>query len=100
MKDLKRRIEDKNIVSMLKHPLFLIFLINIVIRIPYFSQPQGDDAFVVIWMAKAMQNGFLDVWLMNPLSLFGFNPYSVYPIGGLIVLSFFLKLDSVFSLQS
>ncbi len=90
---------DRNqIISILKHPLFLILIINTAIRIPYFTQPQGDDAFIVIWLAKVIQNGYLDVWLIDPLSFFGFNQYSFYPIGGILVLSFFFLIG--FSFQA
>lgn len=63
------------------------FLLNVVIRIPFFTHAQGNDAFIVAWMAKALQKGFIDVWIITPLSIFGLYPYSFYPIGGPFILS-------------
>ena len=88
------------ISSTFKQPILYAFLINIIIRIPYFPHAQGDDAFVVAWMAQAIHDGFIDVWIINPLSIFGFYPYSFYPIGGPLILSIFFKIgldvDSAF----
>lgn len=67
-------------------------LLNVLIRIPYFNHAQGNDAFIVAWMGKAIQEGFIDAWIIHPLSLFGLYPYSYYPIGGPLILSIFFKI--------
>ncbi|MFX0044054.1 MAG: hypothetical protein ACFE8L_14160 [Candidatus Hodarchaeota archaeon] len=83
---------QNRIDSLLKTPMLYALVINILIRIPYFPHAQGDDAFVVAWMAQAIQEGFIDAWIIHPLSIFGLYPYSFYPIGGPFILSMIFNL--------
>lgn len=85
--------EGRNrVLLIIEKPILYALLINILIRIPYFPHARGDDAFIVAWMAQAIQEGSIDPWTTNLLSLFGLYPYSVYPIGGLVILSIFFKI--------
>ncbi|MFX0087463.1 MAG: hypothetical protein ACFFAU_17570 [Candidatus Hodarchaeota archaeon] len=78
--------------SLLKTPMLYALLINILIRIPYFPHAQGSDAFVVAWMAQAIKEGFIEAWIIHPLSIFGLYPYSFYPIGGPFILSLIFRM--------
>ena len=104
MLSLKRTEWRNRITSIIQAPMFYALLINILIRIPYFPHAQGSDAFVVAWMAQAIQEGFIDAWIINPLSIFGLYPYSFYPIGGPFILSIFFimgfSVDSALFLYS
>jgi hypothetical protein len=71
----------------LKHPILYIFLLNVIIRIPPVLHAMGDDGFIVVWMAKAIQIDNFPIWIINPLSIFGLYPFSTYPIGGPLILS-------------
>ena len=72
--------------------LFLIILLNILLHLPRTSHMQGNDAYVVVWMAKAMSNGWYESWTINPLSIFGYYPYSSYPAGGIFILSLLFRV--------
>ena len=72
--------------------LFLIILINLLLHLPRSSHMQGNDAYVVVWMAKAMSNGWYESWTINPMSIFGYYPYSSYPAGGVFILSLLFRI--------
>ncbi|MFX1283454.1 MAG: hypothetical protein ACFFB5_07355 [Promethearchaeota archaeon] len=76
--------------KIVKNPIFLAILINLIIRIPRVPHAIGDDAFVVVWMAKAIHKQLLPAWIITPLSYFGLYPFSNYPIGGPFILSIIL----------
>ncbi len=53
----------------------------------------GDDAFSVVWMAKAVSNGWYDVWFIHPASFFGYYPFSPYAFGAIFFLSLFFRFN-------
>lgn len=69
----------------------LIFLILLVLRIPKTPLP-GVDAFKLIWEAQNIIAGNWQAWLIHPLSIIGAYPYSGYPIGSVLCLSFFMLI--------
>ncbi|MHA1976552.1 MAG: hypothetical protein ACW98F_11905 [Candidatus Hodarchaeales archaeon] len=72
---------------LIRTPIFYIILINLILRLPRTPHAMGDDAFIVIWMAKAFQQGGTIFWNITPFSLFGFYPFSTYPVGGPAILA-------------
>lgn len=89
---MKSKVIDKKMISYFRNPLFLIFIINICIRLPVGGNMYGNDAFAVVWMARAIDNYWYEAWFLNPFSLIGLYPYSTYPFGFIFVLSLFFKL--------
>lgn len=67
----------------------LIALITLILRIPKEALP-GFDAFKLIWESQQILEGNFQAWLVHPLSIFGAYPYSGYPIGTVLCLSFFM----------
>lgn len=67
----------------------LVLLASFVLRLPTIP-PQGNDSFAVYWMANKIVEGYF--WYNSPLSYFGFTPFSGYPIGGILVVAFLIKM--------
>ena len=67
--------------------LFIILLLHLIIRYPLFSSQRGSDSFYVNVGSNFLTNTGQFDWVLNPLSYFGFFPYS-YPAGIMAVHSF------------
>ena len=78
----------------------IIILVAILIQIPRTKGMLGSDAFEILWMAKALEQNLSQntTWLIDPLSYFGYYPYSFYPIGFPFFISIFLKIG--FSIEA
>ncbi|MHA2345273.1 MAG: hypothetical protein ACXACP_01005, partial [Candidatus Hodarchaeales archaeon] len=90
----------RTIKILIKTPIFYILLVNFLLRLPRSPHAMGDDAFLVVWMAKALLHGGAIFWEITPLSLFGMYPFSTYPIGGptimALIMIFFSEEVSIF----
>lgn len=75
--------------------LFILLILNIVLRIPLTSHGQdgGDSAFIWSLANSISASGFIK-WALNPLSFFGLYPLS-YPSGSPIVLSLTSQVTGV-----
>lgn len=73
--------------------VLISIIINLIIRIPRVVYVQGLDNFLAIWEAQLILNGEFFRNGFNFLSLFGFYPFSGYPIGTLLILSGFLAIS-------
>lgn len=74
---------------------FLPVLIVIMFLILYYPRIYGTDAFQIIWMAQALEEGALvseKTWLISPFSYFGYYPFSHRPIGVPIILAFLIHI--------
>ena len=76
-------------------PLSILIVVNLLLRIPRSSGVIGNDAFVVLWMGRIVQEGNLIIWSLSPLSIFGMYPFSGLPIGvpSLLAILFWLGLS-------
>lgn len=90
----------KNLIKIKNIQFFILIFFIFLIPILEFPRIYGKDFFQVIWMANALRNGALfseNTWLINPLSYFGYYPFSHRSIGIPLVLAFitsFIKLIS------
>jgi len=75
-----------------KRSFLIVLIINLLIRIPRMLTAQGLDGFVVIWEAQLILNGKYFQNGFNFLTLLGLTDFSGYPIGILLVASFFLLI--------
>jgi hypothetical protein len=56
--------------------LYLLVLLNVIIRIPSFPHESGVDSFIIHILANSVsENGYAN-WWSNSLSIFGLYPYS------------------------
>ncbi len=79
---------------------FLLVLIAIIFPLIHYPTIYGKDAFQVIWMANALQDGALfseNSWLIHPLSYFGYYPFSHRAIGLPIFLAFIMTALNLIS---
>jgi len=58
---------------------FLV-LLNVALRYPTTSHEVGVDSFVIHGLANSISENGYAKWVVHPLSIFGFYPYS-YPSG-------------------
>jgi len=89
---LKLFVKRKIIVNKELIIYLTLFIVSIIIRIPRIPHMIGSDAFEVLWMAKAIAFGEGMKWIIHPLSVFGFYPFSFYPVGFPLIIACFLKL--------
>jgi len=75
-----------------KHSFLIVLIINLLVRIPRMVTSQGLDGFIVIWEAQLILNGKYFHNGFNFLTLLGLTDYSGYPIGILLLASFFLLI--------
>ena len=66
--------------------IILLVLLNIVIRILFVPHEMGIDSFRTHYLANSIKEVGFAKWVLNPLSLIGFYPYS-YPSGISFVLA-------------
>jgi len=83
--------------SLTKDQYFLVgtLFLALLLRIPRKNIITGsDDGFEILWMAQALANGLNPnkTWVINFLSIFGFYPFSFYPIGYPFLISILLRL--------
>jgi len=79
---------------------FLLVLLAILFPLIHYPTIYGKDAFQVIWMANALQDGALfseNSWLIHPLSYFGYYPFSHRAIGVPIFLAFIMSVMNFIS---
>ena len=74
---------------------YILILAAIIILLANYPRLYGVDAFQVMWMAKALQDGVLfsdNTWLISPFSYFGYYPFSHRAIGVPMILAFLMSL--------
>jgi len=74
---------------------YVLILVAIIILLANYPRMYGVDAFQVMWMAKALQEGALfsdNTWLISPFSYFGYYPFSHRAIGVPMILAFLMSL--------
>ncbi len=74
---------------------YILILAAIIILLANYPRMYGVDAFQVMWMAKALQDGALisdKTWLISPFSYFGYYPFSHRAIGVPMILAFLMSL--------
>ncbi len=74
---------------------YVLILAAIIILLANYPRLYGVDAFQVMWMAKALQDGALfsdNTWLISPFSYFGYYPFSHRAIGVPMILAFLMSL--------
>ena len=74
---------------------YILIFAAIIILLTNYPRLNGVDAFQVMWMAKALQNGALfsdNTWLISPFSYFGYYPFSHRAIGVPMILAFLMSL--------
>lgn len=67
-----------------------VFTIGFIIQIINYPKIYGVDAFDLIWMAQAINEGALfssNTWLIHPLSYLGYYPFSHRAIGVPLILA-------------
>ncbi len=82
---------------------YILILAAIIILLANYPRLYGVDAFQVMWMAKALQDGALisdQTWLISPFSYFGYYPFSFRAIGVPMVLAFLMSLLDFLSFGS
>jgi len=72
---------------------FIIVLCVFLLEIPRINGIIGSDAFEILWMSNALVEGLQtnSTWIINSLSIFGFYPFSFYPVGYPFVISLFFR---------
>ncbi|MBD3189752.1 MAG: hypothetical protein GF308_03870 [Candidatus Heimdallarchaeota archaeon] len=75
-----------------KQSIIIAVVVNLLIRIPRMLYAQGSDGFTAIWEAQLLLNGVYFKNGFNIFTLLGLVPFSGYPIGILLILSFFLLI--------
>jgi len=79
---------------------FLLVFLAILFPLIHYPTIYGKDAFQVIWMANALQDGALfseNSWLIHPLSYFGYYPFSHRAIGVPMFLAFIMSVLELIS---
>ena len=78
------------------YQVLIIVLLSILLRIPRVPGIIGNDAFVILWMARMVSEGNFINWTLSPLSLVGMYPFSFYPIGVTLILGSLMSLGASF----
>lgn len=82
---------------------YILIFAAIIILLANYPRLYGVDAFQVMWMAKALQDGALvsdNTWLISPFSYFGYYPFSFRAIGVPMILAFLMSLLDFLSFGS
>lgn len=82
-----------------KHQTLLcLLLVNLVLRVPRGPNILGDDTFVVVSLARMLNDGYFENWTMSVFSLVGLYPFVSYSIGLPLIVA--LMFSFGFSIES
>lgn len=68
--------------------ILLSFILSLLIRVPFYNQLHSNDVMYLIWQSKQIIFGKFDFLYFDFWTLFEASPFSSYPIGSVLLMSF------------